>query len=744
MLRPRKILLVVIAAVVIGTYFLVYPVSKFPSKIRAGYFNFSPYMIVSPDHVPRGFIIDSFEALARRNGFTIEWVNTTGRIEAALASGEIEVYPLLLRTSARLQQFGITEAWWQTTMVLVSRSEAPVLIKSDLSAKYVSVFEGSHTASLVKEHFPGSIQIPTKINDAVLTPLCNGQASAAVADSRSMNLLLARTDRPCPGVSFHIQPFSELTLHYGVATRRANADLGVMIQAAFLDMTMDGTLQSIGARWNVYSTNQIGVFRDLVRFKNQSFWLFCLILLLAAAVAGISRLYYRTRDARRDALDASNTQSRFLTNMSHEIRTPLNGILGMTGLLSATDLNPTQRDYLDTVTHSGEVLLALINDCLDLAKIESGKLQLEAVEVSIERTVESVVQSCAGKAHQKSISIGAFIDPKIPSTVHTDPTRLQQILFNLIGNAVKFTPIGQVWVEANLFAAGTVRFTIDDSGPGIPLEASHHLFERFTQADATTTRKYGGTGLGLAISKELVQLLGGDIGHESIATGGSRFWFTLPIQVSAPVPAPTFKKRIALSTHDSSSILLLNRLLPLWGSSLVGVDQSPDLILEGPDWKPPIRQSRLREALSGQSFAKVKKRHAQNANLGLSVLVAEDNLVNQRLVVAFLERLGCEVQLVENGKLAVEAAQSNKFDVILMDYQMPVLDGLSAARQIRLSGGINSQIPIIAVTAGIMALEPAQIQDAGINQVLAKPYSLEALRIILQAYLPRESQVRND
>jgi signal transduction histidine kinase len=713
--------------------------------IRVGYFRSMPYMSTSSQGIAEGFVVDSFAEVARRRGYTYQWVDTTGRIEQALLSGEVDLYPQLLRTPARLEQFAISDPWWELTLVLVSRAEEAVRVPSDVRGKVVSVLKGSFASRLVASHFQGATLLEQAANKDVLQPLCDGHAAAALADSRTFNLLLLRADRPCPGLNLHIQPFPELTLAYGVATRRTDAGLGDEVQSVLLDMSLDGTMNRLGARWNVYATNQFGTFRDLVQIKYQRLWLLGLITGLVAGIVGIAVLYYRMRQARREALAASEMQARFLANMSHEMRTPLNGVLGMANLLALTELQPLQRDYLEAVSSSGEVLLALINDCLDLAKIEAGKLELEAIPLDPEMLVEEVTQLLAPKADAKGLEIGCFIDPSIGTNLVGDPTRLKQVLYNLAGNAVKFTAQGEIWLEARLVSAQRIRFTVTDTGLGISEPARSKLFGRFTQADSSTTREYGGTGLGLAISRELVQLMQGEIGFDSRPEGGSRFWFDLPVVLQNPPDLEQFGKRVWLDKPTPTSRRLLEEILPLWGCSIASGPESADVVIDKMQLSKPLRQSRLRNLL--QNLSRPSKPPASNPlerKLGLTILVAEDNLVNQRLILSFLAKLGCDAVLVENGELAVEAARKASFDVILMDYQMPVLDGLAAAQRIRASEVEGRRTPIVAVTAGVMGLDTEQWAAVGVEQILAKPYSMESLRQILLRYRELKRPVSTD
>lgn len=739
MRKVRALLLSAAPLFLVGLLFFSFRSDPLPRTLRVGYFNFSPYMIPSPRQAPSGFTISVFEELARRRGIQLVWVDTTGRIEQALAAGEIDLYPLFLRTPARLSRFAFSDPWWQTTLVLVSPARQPVRSASELPGKTIGVFTGSYTAQIVQRLAPDARLVPAGAIQDVLEPVCAGRAHAAVAEARALQLLLARANRPCPGLDLHVQPIPEFTLDYGVAALPSHQTWANTLQDEILDMTIDGSLATIGARWNVYSTNQFGIFRDLLLLRNRTVVLSLTVLLLLLALLAFVRMYFQMRQAREIALAASQAQTRFLANITHEIRTPLNGILGMSQLLDSTELNTSQRDYLDAITASGNVLLNLINDFLDLAKIEAGHLHLESIPFSPESPAERVLQVLAPRAHQKQISLTCFIDPAVPAEISGDPTRLQQILFNLIGNAIKFTHAGSIALEVTRPQPTVLRFEIDDTGIGVPSEARSRLFARFEQADASTTRRFGGTGLGLAICRELVFLMKGTIGYTPLPTG-SRFWFEIPIPPLPVPPAPRLACRVCYTIDDAPTRRLLARLLPLWGASLVDRPELADFVLEGPEWRPPLRLSRLRQALSAQSTPPAAQTIAR-PRLGLQILVAEDNAVNQRLLLTFLRKLGCDADLAADGKLAVDAAESKHYDVILMDCRMPVLDGFSATSQIRASAGPNRSTPIYAVTAGALNLHQEALSAGGFNGLLLKPYSFSALESLLREIPSSQSSV---
>jgi signal transduction histidine kinase/ActR/RegA family two-component response regulator len=630
-----------------------------PGPVRIGFAESAPYTERGPGGEYTGATVDVLEEAARRAGIKLTWVDAPGGADKALASGQVDLWPMAAVMEERKKRFHLSEGWIQTYYCLLSRADRTS------AGTRIAHAAAVRTRTLAREQLPRAQLVEKPNRDDVITSVCSGEVDAGFVETRVIQATLLNALEPCRGVKLKTKVLYDANFPSAVASTREAAWVADLLRAQIMELSRDGTMVRIFSNWNMATALETNAIFELTDARDRSRRMWLLAAALTCVIGMMGWMILHVRQARQAADRANAAKSEFLANMSHEIRTPLNGVVGLARVLAKSNLNAEDRRMVGDISQCADALMAVINDVLDFSKIEAGKLTMESAPFDLRESLRSAAVPASLAAQVKGLGLELNIDESVPDVVSGDCQCLRQVLLNLLSNAVKFTDSGAVSLRVEPGAGERIRFSVEDSGIGIDAATLERLFRPFTQADSSTSRRYGGTGLGLTISKRLVEMMGGEIEVASKPGLGSRFWFELPLPVSSGTP---------ISTAAS----------------------------------PPRDNKRE-----------------------LRILVAEDSVVNQRVVMALLSKMGHTVTLAANGKAAVEAVDSGEtpFDLILMDCQMPEMDGYAATREIRQREARERlpPVPIIALTAHAMLSDRDRCLEAGMDGYLTKPIDPERL-----------------
>jgi signal transduction histidine kinase/CheY-like chemotaxis protein len=639
-----------------------------------------PLSEIQQDGTPVGLAVELLSEAARRRHISLKWVTTKYSADESLRRGAVDLWPVIGVTEVRRRTFHLTDPWLFNAFCLIERREAGSRLQSDLTNKKVS-FTGFPLATILAKKYLSKSQLVKKdTRAAVLRAVCSGEVSAAFEEASYTGVLMLNRPEGCRDVPLKINLVKGAVAHGAIGSTREAAAVADALRDELSKLAADGTMVASLEKWSSFSVNETRSVLGMQTSEQQSqILLFGLVLAVFASLCLLWQVR-KVSTAKTIAEHASSVKSEFLANMSHEIRTPMNGVLGLLDLVLDGEITQASRKDLEVARQSGQSLLAILNDILDLSTVEAGKFRIQRSVFNLQNTLDDLVGFFRPVCHEKGLRIHLTYQAGLPKTFYGDQHRIRQVVTNFAGNALKFTDRGSITLDVQGGQTPgdqfEIRISVTDTGVGIPAEEQHRLFQKFTQVDGSSTRRHGGTGLGLAISRQIAVMLGGSVGLES-GSAGSTFWLALPLE------------------------------------------PHPDA-----------------EDLQVRTFALTPASQQSGEIVSRRILIAEDNKVNQHVLSRSLQKLGYEVDVATNGIEAVERWGSVDYDAILMDCQMPGMDGYEATKAIRGRKTERARLPIIAITAHAMAGDEERCKNAGMDAYLSKPVILAELERILNEYAP--------
>jgi signal transduction histidine kinase/AmiR/NasT family two-component response regulator len=655
---------------------------------RIGADHAPPYYYLRADGRIEGLAVDVLNAAATRSGVKLSWVPIRTHPDEALASGRVQLWPAYAMTPDRADRFHFTAPWLVNNFVFLSIDGLEQARRLSAHGGLVGARGGAFSTALTARLFPSGQIRRFPLREDVLSAICRGDVVGGVFEARFLDTALLDRPYDCQTKPLRVDVVEGATSELRVVANKDMRAVAEILREGISDLAAEGTLGRALDRWSAFSSidTQNLYALEAVRRQNHRLAFAMALLLLFLLVIGFQ--YRRVRRAQTHAKQAlalveraSQAKTDFLANVSHEIRTPLNGVIGMTNLVLSANINEASRPDLETIRDSAENLLAVLNDVLDFSKLESGQFRIELAPFDLRDTLRRAAALFDAPARAKGLRLELEYPAALPNTFIGDAARIRQIILNYLGNAIKFTSVGGVRLSVQLQSGDTfssrLRIAVIDSGIGIDEATQHRLFEKFVQADTSTTRRFGGTGLGLAINRRLAELMGGRVGLDSRPGVGSTFWLDVSLPHAPVLPSES---------------------IPVVGAFAPG--------------------------LSGR------------------VLVAEDNVINQKLIEKALARMGLQVDVASDGEAAVSRFAEHTYAAVLLDCQMPVVDGYQAAQRIRKLEAAESRprVPILAITANAFPEDEARCRAAGMDEYLSKPIDFVRLRNILESCLARRPE----